>query len=124
MSNANIGLENLNRFLSFDEKESLEYETRHMGGTITKHKGYTSDGVSGCLLELTLCILNDLKKVYPVSNYNTNYDVYLSTPCIIGKNGIEKVINIKLTDEEEEKLEEASEVISEALDKILPKELY
>ena len=123
-SNANIGLENLNRFLSFDEKESLEYETRHMGGTITKHKGYTSDGVAGCLLELTLCILNDLKKVYPVSNYNTNYDVYLSTPCIIGKNGIEKVINIKLTDEEEEKLEEASEVISEALDKILPKELY
>ena len=70
-SNANIGLENLNRFLSFDEKESLEYETRHMGGTITKHKGYTSDGVAGCLLELTLCILNDLKKVYPVSNYNT-----------------------------------------------------
>ena len=123
-SNANIGLENLNRFLSLDEKEELEYETRHMGGTITKHKGYTNDGVASCLLELTLCILKDLKKVYPVSNYNTTYDVYLSTPCIIGKNGIEKVINIKLTDEEEEKLEESSEVISEALDKILPKELY
>ena len=123
-SNANIGLENLNRFLSLDEKEELEYETRHMGGTITKHKGYTNDGVASCLLELTLCILNDLKKVYPVSNYNTTYDVYLSTPCIIGKNGIEKVINIKLTSDEEEKLEESSEVISEALDKILPKELY
>ena len=123
-SNANIGLENLNRFLSIDEKESLEYETSHMGGAIFKHKGYTSDGVASCLLELTLCILNDLKKVYPVSNYNTTYDVYLSTPCIIGKNGIEKVINIKLTSDEEEKLEESSEVISEALDKILPKELY
>ena len=123
-SNANIGLENLNRFLSIDEKESLEYETSHMGGAIFKHKGYTSDGVASCLLELTLCILKDLKKVYPVSNYNTTYDVYISTPCIIGKNGIEKVINIKLTDEEEEKLEESSEVISEALDKILPKELY
>lgn len=123
-SNANIGLENLNRFLSIDEKESLEYETSHMGGAIFKHKGYTSDGVASCLLELTLCILKDLKKVYPVSNYNTTYDVYLSTPCIIGKNGIEKVINIKLTDEEEEKLKESSEVISEALDKILPKELY
>ena len=123
-SNANIGLENLNRFISYEEKEELEYKTRHMGGVIVKHKGYTSDGVAMCLLELTLCILNDLKKVYPVSNYNTTYDVYLSTPCIIGKNGIEKVINIKLTKEEEEKLEEASGVISEALDKILPKELY
>ena len=123
-SNANIGLENLNRFLSLDEKEELEYETRYMGGVIVKHKGYTSEGVSTCLLELTLVILNDLKKVYPVSNYNTTYDVYISTPCIIGKNGIEKVINIKLTEEEEKKLEESSKVISEALDKILPKELY
>ena len=123
-SNANIGLENLSQFLSIEEKEELEDETRHMGGTIVKHKGYTSDGVAACLLELTLTILKDLKKVYPVSNYNTTYDVYISTPCIIGKNGIEKVINIKLTDEEEEKLEESSEVISNALDKILPKELY
>ena len=123
-SNANIGLENLSQFLSLEEKEELEDETRHMGGTIVKHKGYTSDGVASCLLELTLTILNDLKKVYPVSNYNTTYDVYISTPCIIGKDGIEKVINIKLTDEEEEKLEESSEVISNAIDKILPKELY
>ena len=123
-SNSNIGLENLSQFLSIEEKEELEDETRHMGGTIVKHKGYTSDGVAACLLELTATILKDLKKVYPVSNYNTTYDVYLSTPCIIGKNGIEKVINIKLTDEEEEKLEESSEVISNALDKILPKELY
>ena len=123
-SNANIGLENLSQFLSFDEKLELENETRHMGGVIVKHKGYTSEGVSACLLELTLVILNDLKKVYPVSNYNTTYDVYISTPCIIGKNGVEEVINIKLTSDEEEKLEESSEVISEALDKILPKELY
>ena len=123
-SNANIGLENLSQYLSLEEKEELEYETRHMGGTITRHKGYTDDGVAASLVELTLCILNDLKKVYPVSNYNTTYDVYLSTPCIIGKNGIEKVINIKLTGDEEEKLEESAGVISEALDKILPKELY
>ena len=123
-SNANIGLENLSQYLSLDAKEELEDETRHMGGVIVKHKGYTSDGVASCLLELTLCILNDLKKVYPVSNYNTTYDVYISTPCVIGKKGIEKAINIKLTEEEEEKLESSAEVISEALEKILPKELY
>ena len=123
-SNANIGLENLSQYLSLDDKEELEDETRHMGGVIVKHKGYTSDGVASCLLELTLCILNDLKKVYPVSNYNTTYDVYISTPCVIGKKGIEKAINIKLTEEEEEKLESSTEVISKALEKILPKELY
>ena len=123
-NNANIGLENLSQFLSIDEKEELAREVREMGSTIVEHKGYTSDGIASCLVELTLCICKDLKKVYSVSNYNTNYDVYLSTPCIIGKNGVEEVINIKLTEEEEEKLEESAEVITEALDKILPKELY
>ena len=123
-SNANIGLENLSKFLTDDEKEALEEETRKMGSVIVKHKGYTNEGVASCLLELTLCILNDLKKVYPVSNYNTTYDTYLSTPCIIGKDGIERVVNIKLTNEEEEKLEDSSIVIKEALDKVLPRELY
>ncbi len=123
-NNANIGLENLSCFLSFTEKQELESETRNMGRVIVDHKGYTSEGVGGCLLELTLCVLNDLKKVYPVSNYNTVYDVYISTPVVIGKDGVEKVINIKLTEEEEEKLEQSSLVISKALDKILPKELY
>lgn len=123
-SNANIGLENLRQFLSFDEKEELADKTRRMGGIIVKHKGYTSDGVASCLLELTLTVLNDLKKVYSVSNYNTTYDLYISTPCIIGKKGIEKTINIKLTEDEEEKLEMSANIIREALDKVLPRELY
>lgn len=123
-SNANIGLQNLGQFLSIDEKEQLEEETRHMGEIIVRHKGYTSEGIASCLLELTLCIFNDLKKIYPVSNYNTTYDVYLSTPCVIGKRGIEKVIQIKLTDDEEEKLENSAEVINNAIDKVLPRELY
>ena len=114
----------MSHYLDREEKEELEYETLHMGSTIVKIKGYTSEGVASCLVNLTLAILNDLKCVYPVSNYNVNYDVYLSSPAVIGKNGIEKVINIKLTAEEEEKLEKSGEVISEALDKILPKELY
>ena len=123
-SNANVGLENLSHYLDSLEKEELEYETLHMGGKIVKSKGYTSEGVASCLVNLTLAILNDLKCVYPVSNYNVNYDVYLSMPAVIGKNGIEKVIDIKLTALEEKKLAKSGEVISEALDKILPKELY
>ena len=123
-NNANIGLENLSQFLSLDEKEELARETKEMGNTIVKYKGYTNDAIATCLVELTLCICKDLKKVYSVSNYNTNYDIYLSMPCIIGRNGVEEVINIKLTKEEEEQLEESAEVISEALDKILPRELY
>ena len=123
-SNANIGLQNISCFLTEEEKEQLSLETKKMGSTIVKSKGYTSDGVASCLVELTLAIIMNLKKVYAISNYNSYYDVYLSTPAVIGKNGIEDIINIKLTKDEEEKLKESSEIITEALEEILPKELY
>ena len=123
-SNANIGLENLSHYLSQEEKEALEYETRKMGSAIVKSKGYTSDGVASSLVALTLAICNDLKCIYPVSNYNIEYDVFISTPVVIGKEGIVKNINIKLTEQEEQKLKESSEIISDALATILPRELY
>lgn len=123
-SNANIGLENLSHYISQEEKEDLEYETRKMGSAIVKFKGYTSDGIASSLVALTLAICNDLNCIYPVSNYSMEYDVFISTPAVIGREGIVKNINIKLTDQEEQKLRESSEIISDALATILPRELY
>lgn len=123
-TNANYALTSLNNYFNEDEKKLLSLKTIKMGSSIVKSKGYTNEGVSFCLIELTLVILKDLKKVYCVSNYNSHYDTYLSTPCLIGKKGIEKNIDIKLSQEEEILLLKSSKIINEAIDTILPKELY
>ena len=48
--------------------------------------------------------IKDLKKTLPCATYlNGEYGVknlYVGVPVIIGKNGIEKVVEIKLTEEE------------------------
>jgi len=123
-NNANIGLQNLNSFLSMEEKHVIEEEVRHMGATIISKKSHTDHGVASCLVRLTLAILSDELCVYPVSCYHEQYDVYISTPAVIGANGIEKRIDIKLTEEESKKLKDSAEIIKRAVEQILPVELY
>lgn len=60
-------------------------------------------------------MLYDEKKILQVSAlHNGEYgveDVYVSTPCVIGKDGIEEVIELDLTDEERKKYTDSAEMI-------------
>lgn len=123
-SNANIGLQNLSNFLTEEEKERVAYQTAKMGGEIVRLKQYTNDGIASCLVRLTMAILLDQKQVYAVSHYQSDYDLYFSTPAVIGCEGIEKDIKIKLSEEEKGKLAYSVQVIQKALEHILPPELY
>lgn len=123
-NNANVGLQNLNSFLSVEEKDLIAEEVKHMGKTIISKKSHTDHGVASCLVRLSLAILLDENCVYPVSCYHEQYDVYLSTPAVIGKDGIIRRIDMKLTEEENKKLLSSAGVIKQAVEKILPVELY
>ena len=46
------------------------------------------------------------------------YDVACGVPCIIGRNGIEDIIELPLTDSEKEQLEYACRVIKETIERI------
>lgn len=43
-------------------------------------------------------------------------DVYLGVPVVLGKNGIEKIIELKLNDDEKKLLNESSAAVKEVMD--------
>ena len=60
-------------------------------------------------------IANDRKKIILVATllegmYGLN-DIYLSTPCVLGKNGMEKAIELDLNEEELKRLKHSEEVL-------------
>ena len=62
------------------------------------------------------------KKVLPVSplldgEYG-QYGIHAGVPCVIGKDGIEQIIEIPLTDKEKEKFENSCRVIREYISRI------
>ena len=110
--------------LPFDEynisKEKVLEATRQIGMTIIEGKKSTEFGIGRALTEMAACILRDEKKIMPASvllqgEYG-QYDVHCGVPCLIGKNGIEKIIELPLTEEEQEMLNRSCEIIKQHIE--------
>lgn len=88
---ASVGLEKIDNILSDKEKFEFEQEVVNAGFDIIRKKGSTNYGIGVSLATITRCILEDERLILPVSNYDSNTGIYYSSPCIVGKNGIEKM---------------------------------
>ena len=75
----------------------LEKKAREGGFYVHAGKGYTNVAIAEGAAHIVESLLNDAKRVLPVSHYHEEKDCYISTPAIVGKNGIEGVIEIPLS---------------------------
>jgi L-lactate dehydrogenase len=92
---------------------------RRAAPEIIKHKGYTSFAIASCVARICEAILRDEHTVLPVSTmlkgqYGIS-NVYLSLPCVIGRRGVERVIELPLDEEEHAGLRASAEVLRETL---------
>ena len=121
----------LKKLISKEKLDKIIERTRKGGGEINKllEKGSAFYAPATAGVEMAKSYIQDLKKTLPCAAYlNGEYSVknlYVGVPVIIGKNGIEKVVEIKLTEEEKklfnhsvkavEKLYEAAKKIDTTL---------
>ncbi|WP_297981313.1 malate dehydrogenase [uncultured Capnocytophaga sp.] len=117
----------VSQFLSEEQLEYVSQETKVGGATLTKLLGTSAWYAPGAAVSaLVQAIACDQKKVYPCSTLlNGEYgesDICLGVPTVIGKNGIEEIINIELSEEEKAKFKESASAVREinkALDNVL-----
>ena len=107
------------------KKETLENiveRTKKGGAEIVKllEKGSAFYAPAASGVEMAESYLKDLKKKLPCAAYlNGEYsvkDLYLGVPVIIGKKGIEKIVNINLSKEEKNNLEYSIKAVKELFD--------
>ncbi|MBC7522961.1 MAG: malate dehydrogenase [Flavobacterium sp.] len=95
----------VSQFLSDDELSTVASKTMVGGATLTVLLGTSAWYAPGASVAyLVDSILNDQHKMIPCSvylegEYDQN-DICIGVPCIIGKNGIESIVDIKLNDSE------------------------
>ena len=74
------------------------------------------------IYEMVKAILKDEKKVLPVCAYLKGeygiHDVYFGSPAELGKNGIEKVIEINLTNDEREGLMLSAAKVKQGIEEV------
>ena len=96
-------------FLAEEKMAEVVEATKVGGATLTKLLGTSAWYAPGAAVsELVKAIALDSKKMFPCSallegEFGLN-DISIGVPCIIGKNGIEKIVEIELSDAEKEKL--------------------
>ncbi|MFD2209527.1 L-lactate dehydrogenase [Virgibacillus halophilus] len=83
-------------------------------------KGWTNAGVAQAAVTLAKSVMLDERSVHPVcttlrGQYGYDGDVALSMPCIIGRNGVEKQLEIILDAQEMEWLHQSANYIKEAM---------
>lgn len=117
-SNVNIGLQNINTYLTREECDNICDEVRNAAYEIINKKGATCYGIGMCLVKITNSILGDENNIITVSTYDKINDVYIGLPAVINKNGIRARIYIELNEEETSKLQNSIDVIKEAISKI------
>ena len=117
-SNANIGLQNINDFLTKEDEEKIYVDVRDAAYEIINRKGATCYGIGTCLVRITNAILNNENSIITVSSYDKNNDVFVGGPTILNKNGVRERVYVKLTDEETNKLQNSIDIIKEAIKKV------
>lgn len=114
-STASLGGQPLEKLLKADERKEIEDFARNEAYEIINKKGATYYGIGACVTKLINCILGDERRVIPVSTYDSLHDVYYGFPTIVGKNGIVRKIDLKLSEKEGIKLQKSINALKSAI---------
>lgn len=108
--------------LADDVRENIYKETKTAAYKIIEKKGATYYAIALSLSRICEAILGNQKSIIPVSVYLDNYkgisDLCLGIPSVIGKNGVEEIIDLPLNEKEEQNLRNSAEQLRNFLDQI------
>lgn len=111
----------VSKFLSQDRIGRVTEDTKVGGATLTKMLGTSAWYAPGAAVSsLVQAIACDQKKMFPCSvllegEYGLN-DLCIGVPVILGKNGVEKIVELDLNDAEKSKMKESAEGVSKTND--------
>ena len=104
----------VSKFISEERLDEVMEATKVGGGTLTKLLGTSAWYAPGAAVSgLVQAIVCDQKKIFPCSTllegeYGLN-DICIGVPVVLGRNGIEEIVQLDLTDAENEHMNRSAE---------------
>ncbi len=114
---ASVGGVPLKDLLSEEEIAEIVHRTQHGGAEIVQHlktgSAFSTPGLAA--VEMAESILKDQKRVLPCAAYLEGEfgisGVFLGVPVILGANGVERIVEFSLTEEEKAALGQSIEAV-------------
>lgn len=109
------------QFRHFSE-DLFEKRVRARGWDVFSGKGCTQYGIAGTVNRILRSLVKDNREVLNVSTLLQGeyglWDLYISTPCVVGKNGVEEVLELSLTEEEQRKYRDSAGIIQKHIEQL------
>ena len=104
-----------------ESREEISFNVRQAAYKIIQGKGATYFAISLAVRRIVESILRDEHSVLTVSTLLENIyginDLFLSYPCIIGREGIERVLPLEMNDEEKKQFLHSARVVRDSIPK-------
>ncbi|QKS70915.1 L-lactate dehydrogenase [Paenalkalicoccus suaedae] len=126
-SQTRIGSERIERYMerykpegTKEDLDEIFVNVRDAAYQIIERKGATHYAIAMGLARLTKTILRNEHSLITVSTllngeYGLN-DLYIGVPAVVGRNGVERIVEIDLTEEESQKLHHSADVLKKAME--------
>ena len=116
---AKISGKPLSEILPQEKLDSIFTLTKNVAAEVIKLKGATVHAPGNAISAMIDNVVNDKKQVMPVSAYlDGEYgysDVSIGVPTVLGKQGIEKIIELELNDNEKDWFEKGVKSVKDAI---------
>lgn len=126
-SNAAISVNPLSDFEErtlnlMEDMQNIAVEVRESAYEIIKAKRATYYGIGMVLARLTRAILFDENSIFTVSAYLKGeygeQGIYVGVPSVVNHNGVREILQMKLSEDEQEKFRQSCEILREMKEEI------
>jgi len=114
----------LSQLTSMEKIEQMVERTRKGGGEIVSllKTGSAFYTPSAAVIQMTESILKDKKRILPCCVYLNGeyglYDICFGVPVKLGRNGVEQIYEVELTDEEKSLVEKSAKAVKSSIEKM------
>ena len=112
----------LKEFLSQEQSQEILYKTKSVAAQVISAKGATTHAPGNAIATIVEAILRDTKSVIPVSTllegeYGAS-DLCIGVPAVIGLDGLERIIELSLNEDERKIFDKGVVDIQQALQSV------
>jgi L-lactate dehydrogenase len=100
-------------------RQGIEQEVRFANIAIIEGTGASQYGIGMVCARIAEIVLRDERAVIPVGSFNPAYGVTLSLPSVVGRAGVERILEPAMSDEEKQRLQRSADTLRVAVERAL-----
>jgi L-lactate dehydrogenase len=99
-------------------RQTIEHEVRFANITIIEGNEASQFGIGMVAARVAEMVLRDERAVVPIGSFNPKYEVTLSLPSIVGREGVLQIMEPEMSEEERQGLARSADALRKALARV------